>query len=114
MRPAAKRRLRAAPDCPAKAPTGMQWRLGAAPVIALLAAGGLVMIAHGNDAAREGTSGAQPLFWGGLVAIYAPIVFRLLSASASRAERIALVGVLGVSLFAVKILGQPDRLRSLR
>ena len=41
------------------------------------------------------------------MAIYAPIVFRLLSASASRAERIALVGVLGVSLFAVKILASP-------
>ena len=41
------------------------------------------------------------------MAIYAPIAFRLLSASASRAERIALVGLLGVSLFAVKILASP-------
>ncbi|MGH2974044.1 MAG: hypothetical protein ACRDLL_04140 [Solirubrobacterales bacterium] len=85
----------------------MQWRLGAAPALALLAAGGLVMVAFGNDAAREGTGGAQPLFWGGLAAIYAPIFFRLLSASASRAERITLVAVLAVSLFAVRILAAP-------
>ena len=66
------------PRCPARneassASDAMRWRLGAAPAIALLAAGGLVMVAFGNDAAREGTGGAQPLFWGGLAAIYAPI-----------------------------------------
>jgi hypothetical protein len=85
----------------------MRWRLGAAPGIALLAAAGLVMIAHGNDAAREATGGGQPLFWGGLAAIYAPISFRLLSPSASREERIALVALLGLSLFAVRILAAP-------
>src|SRR5436190_2730990 len=107
QRPAAKHRPRARQVARRTPPTAIPWRLGAAPAIALLAAGGLVMVAYGNDAAREGTSGAQPLFWGGLVVIYAPIVFRLLSASASRAERIALVGVLGVSLFAVKVLASP-------
>ena len=81
--------------------------LGAAPALALLAAGGLVMIAFGDNAARAGTSGAQALFWGGLVVIYAPIAFRLLSVSASRAERISLVALLGVSLFVVKILASP-------
>src|SRR5436190_7601914 len=88
-RPASKHRPRARQVTRRNPPTAIRWRLGAAPAIALLAAGGLVMVAYGNDAAREGTSGSQPLFWGGLVAIYAPIVFRLLSASASRAERIA-------------------------
>ena len=81
--------------------------LGAAPVLALVAAGGLVMVALGNNAAREETSGAEALFWGGLVVIYAPLAFRMLSASASRAERISLAVLLGVSLFVVKILASP-------
>ena len=107
-RVAAKKRLRARRASHQKpAPSAMRWRLGAAPVLALIAAGGLVMVALGNNGARESTGGAQPLFWAGLVAIYAPICFRLLSISASRAERIALVGLLGVSLFAVRILAAP-------
>ena len=65
------------------------------------------MVALGNNAAREETSGAEALFWGGLVVIYAPLAFRLLSASASRAERISLAVLLGVSLFVVKILASP-------
>jgi hypothetical protein len=81
--------------------------LGVAPVLALVAAGGLVMIALGNNAAREGHGAAPLVFWAGLAAIYAPIAFRLLSVSVSRAERIALVALLGVSLFAVRILASP-------
>jgi len=85
---------------------GQHISLGAAPALALVAAGSLVMIALGNNAAREGRSGAL-LFWGGLALIYAPIALRLLSASASRAERISLVLTLGVSLFMVKVLRNP-------
>lgn len=65
------------------------------------------MVALGNNAAREGLDSAQLLFWAGLAVIYAPIAFRLLSTSASRAERIALVLTLGLSLFAVKVLYSP-------
>jgi hypothetical protein len=81
--------------------------LGAVPLLALIAAGGLMMVAAGNNAAREAAVQAQPLFWGGLVVIYGPIAFRLLSGSASRAERIALVLLLGIALFGVKILHSP-------
>jgi hypothetical protein len=81
--------------------------LGFAPILALIAAAGLVMIALGDNAARAGASGAQLLFWVGLVAIYAPIAVRLLSVSASRAERILLVALLGASLFVVKVLASP-------
>ena len=38
------------------------------------------------------------------VLIYGPIAFRLLSLSASRAERIGLVVLMGVALFLVKML----------
>jgi hypothetical protein len=80
---------------------------GALPVLLIIAAGGLVSIALGNNAAREGAAGAELLFWGGLSLIYGPIAFRLLSTSASRIERICLVVLLGVALFLVKVLYSP-------
>ncbi len=82
--------------------------LGAVPVLAILAAGGLIMVALGNNAAREATSNAQPLFWAGLVLIYAPISLRLASARASRAERVSLVVLLGAALYLVKVLFNPS------
>lgn len=99
----------AAPSAAARQPRRARVRLslGWAPVLALAAAGGLLLIAFGNNAAREQADSAPYLFWGGLVLIYAPIAFRLLSDSASRAERITLVLVLGLSLFVVKILAAP-------
>jgi len=81
--------------------------LGAAPVVALIAAIGILLVALGDNAARTESAGAEPLFWIGLVSIYAPIAFRLLSTSASRLERIVLVSVLGVALFLVKVLYSP-------
>jgi hypothetical protein len=81
--------------------------LGIAPLLALVAAGGLVMVALGNNAARLSEGHAQSLFWGGLVIVYAPIVLRLLSQSASREERIVLSVLLGGALYVVKVLYDP-------
>ena len=81
--------------------------VGATGVFALLVGIGLLLIAHGNNAARESAESAQPLFWGGLVLIYTPIAFRLLSPSTSRAESLALSVLLGAGLFMVKILYNP-------
>ena len=81
--------------------------LGALPAIALLSAAGLVAIALGNNAARETEGAGQVLFWVGLTIVYAPIAVRLLSTSASRAERLGLVLLLGVATFLVKVLYSP-------
>ncbi len=83
--------------------------LGAAPLLAIVAALGILLVALGNDGARTGRELAQPLFWSGLVAIYAPIAFRLLSPSVGRSERVALVAVLSISLFLVKLLYSPTQ-----
>lgn len=80
---------------------------GASGPLAVLAACGLLMVAFGNNAARDGAGHAQILFWGGLVVIYAPIALRLLSPSSSRLECLALSILLGTSLFIVKILYNP-------
>lgn len=82
-------------------------QLGALPAVAPLAAGGVLLVALADNAARAGVAGAEALFWVGLVAIYSPVALRLLSASASRAERIGLLIVLSVSLFCVKVLYSP-------
>ncbi|HEX2265552.1 MAG TPA: hypothetical protein VHH14_04650, partial [Solirubrobacterales bacterium] len=81
--------------------------LRSAPLLALVCSVGLVLIALGNNAARTESGGAELLFWLGLALIYAPITFRLLSASASRPERLALCVLLGVGLFAIRILYSP-------
>lgn len=80
---------------------------GATAPLALLAGVGLLLIALGNNAAREEAGGAQILFWGGLVLIYAPITLRLLSTAPSRAECMALSVLLGTGLFVVKLLYNP-------
>lgn len=96
----------------AKPINGRTPALGAMPALALLAAGGLLLVALGSNAARDGDGSTQPLFWIGLIAIYAPIAFRLLAAGARREERIGLVLTLGLALFLVKVLRAPlDYLR---
>jgi hypothetical protein len=77
------------------------------PLLALLAAGGLILVALGDNAARESQSGAQILFWAGLAVIYAPLAFRLLGSGPGRAERIGLVLTLALSLYLVKVLRSP-------
>lgn len=94
---------------PARARVRLPWepRFGFAPWLAVLVAAGLLLVALGNNEARAGGGAAEPLFWAGLITIYAPIAFRLLLASPSRTERIALVMLLSVSLFLVKVLYSP-------
>jgi hypothetical protein len=81
--------------------------LRTAPLLALVCSVGLVLVALGNNAARTESSGAELLFWIGLALIYAPVAFRLLSSSASRPERLALCLLLGVGLFAIRVLYSP-------
>jgi hypothetical protein len=80
---------------------------GATAPLALLVGVALLLIAFGNNAARDEAGNAQILFWGGLVLIYAPITLRMLSTSPSRAECMALSVLLGAGLFMVKILYNP-------
>lgn len=81
--------------------------LGAWPLLAILAGCGLVLVALGNNAAREGDGSLQLLFWGGLVLAYGPIAFRLFGRGAGRGERLGLAVTLGLTLFLVKVLRSP-------
>jgi hypothetical protein len=81
--------------------------LGLAPVVAVIAAVGLLVLEAGNADARRQEGSGELLFWLGLVVIYAPLTLRLISKSASREERLVLVVVLALSLYLVKILHSP-------
>jgi hypothetical protein len=92
---------------PRRSKAGDRLAFGAAPLLALIAAGGLLLVAIGNNAARDALGSASFFFWGGLSLTFGPIAYRLLSTTASRAERIALVLILGMALYGVKILHSP-------
>ncbi len=91
----------------ANATRAPRFALGAAPALALVAALGLALIASGNNGARLEHSGSEALFWVGLLLIYLPIVLRLFGRSASAAERMALVVLLGSALYVVKVVHSP-------
>jgi hypothetical protein len=77
------------------------------PLLAVVAAISLLLVALGNNASRAGLGHAQLLFWAGLIGIYAPIALRLCSRSASRQERLVLAALLGGALYIVKVLYSP-------
>lgn len=75
----------------------------------LWAAFGLVLVAGSFTLSREGHGGAgvRLLFWVGLVTIIVPIAARLLASSTSRSERVALVTLVGLLAYGVKVLRDP-------
>ena len=82
-------------------------RLGALPLIALLGSGGLLVIAVADTMGRFSLPGAPIVWWAGLVAIVLPSVIRLLGRDASRGERVAILTLLGLALYGVKVLLAP-------
>lgn len=77
------------------------------PLLCLLGACGLLTVSVGYALARNGTSWGSSLFWIGLLIMFVPVGFRLLSADASRQERIGLVVGLGTALYLVKVVHSP-------
>jgi len=77
------------------------------PGISVLSALGLLLIAVANTKARLELIGAVPLFWLGILILYVPITVRLISAQATRQERLGLALLLGVGLYCIKVLHSP-------
>ena len=89
----------------AGAPGRSEW--GALPLLALVAAVGLLLVALGFDGARAGRLGAETLFWLGLLLVVAPAGARLAGIEASRQEQIGLVALVGVALYLAKVWHSP-------
>jgi hypothetical protein len=72
-------------------------------------AGGVVLVTAGNNLARSGDSEwSAPLFWSGLALLFVVPSMRLLGTSASSAERVALVALIGLGLYVVKLSAYPS------
>ncbi|MFN8473397.1 MAG: hypothetical protein U0822_14500 [Anaerolineae bacterium] len=75
--------------------------------LSMAVADGLFMVSIADTAGRRGAAWAEPLFWVGLLVLFVPVAIRLALPQAQRADRIALVLLLGVGLYLVKLLHSP-------
>ena len=82
-------------------------RLGRVPLIACLASIGLLVCSVSDALSRATLAPSVVIFWGGLLLIVLPIFYRLCSAEASPSERFALVCLLGLTLYGVKLARDP-------
>lgn len=82
-------------------------RWGHLPFVMVIMTVGLFMVGVADAGAWRQETWAVPLFYPGLAIIYAAPAFRMLSAGAHRRERLALVLMLGMALYAVKVMHEP-------
>ncbi len=80
---------------------------GCLPLLSVCSACGLLLVAIADTGARSDAPWAQSLFWLAMVVLFAPIALRLLSPGASRQERIALVVILALAIYLVKLVRDP-------
>ncbi len=94
---------------PINAPTNQRtaWlgsRLGHLPLIVFAAAAGLLLCSVANALSRATVGEPMLLYWAGILLIALPIFYRLTSRQAGSGERFALVCLLGITLFGVKVI----------
>ena len=77
------------------------------PLLILMCALGLLSVAYSFTIARDGANELAVFLFPGLLLIFAPSLFRLLSPAPSRFERITLVCIVGISFYLVKIMSSP-------
>jgi hypothetical protein len=89
---------------------GRRWAArGPSPLVALaLCCGlGLLLCAYANALSREGGDPTQLIYWAGVMLIALPTGYRLSMRDVSLRERFVLVGLFGLSLYAVKVIRDP-------
>jgi hypothetical protein len=89
------------------ADTDDRWSWGMFPVLALVAAAGVVLVAFANMVGGADQSWGDVPFFVGLVLIVVPIGLRLLQVEPKGTERAALVLFLGLALYACKVVHDP-------
>jgi len=82
-------------------------RLGAFPLLALSAGAGLLLVSVADALSRTGRAHASLPFWLGIVAILLPAALRVAGAQAGSRERAAVVVLVGLALYGVKVLRDP-------
>jgi hypothetical protein len=86
---------------------GSRLRIGHLPALALASAAGVALVSVADALSRTGRAHAELVFWLGLLVIFVPIVARLTSAAPRRGERVALLVLLGLAFYLVKVLRDP-------
>lgn len=76
-------------------------------VLAVAMGLGLLMIASADVISLDGSKWAEPLFWAGMLVLWVPPIVRIVGPEASRSERIALLVLLGMAMYVVKLLYSP-------
>jgi hypothetical protein len=90
------------------------------PVLSVVSATGLFILALADNSGRTRAPWADVLFWLGLLVAFVPVALRTLSCQASRQESIALLLVLAITLHLQRVLQYPlgfaynDELQSVR
>ncbi len=74
------------------------------PAIALAAGAGLLVCSVANSLSRATEAPSPLIYWAGILLIALPIFYRLTSREASTGERLALVCLLGLGLYGVKVI----------
>jgi hypothetical protein len=82
-------------------------RWGLMPPLSAISAVGIFLVALAYNTGRIAAPDAELVFWFGLVVLFIPIPWRLLSEGLARQERVVLLMVLGVTLYFVKVLQYP-------
>jgi hypothetical protein len=88
--------------------SGVSWAaVGTLTVCAVL---GLALVAVGDNLSSRGYAyhTTSVFFWAGLLLIFVPIAGRVLMRGAGRSEQLALIILLGIALYVVKVLASPD------
>ena len=77
------------------------------PVLSVISALGLVIVAIGFTASRAELVWAQAIFWLGYVILLVPPVIRIAIGTVSRAEALGVLLIFGVGMYLVKLLYSP-------
>jgi hypothetical protein len=77
-------------------------------LVCVFAGLGVVLVASAHNVSREGGEWASALFWLGLTAVFAPAAAALWAVKMRRSEAIAVLLVVGVALYVVKVLYNPE------
>ena len=77
------------------------------PLLSLVSAVGLLLVAAADTLSRSGAGRYELLFWVGLLMVIVPIAARLASLEPSRRERIGLVLLVGLGFYLVKVMHSP-------
>ena len=97
----------AVPSPPVAVRKSSDGSLGGVPLVAAIVGVGLVLCSIADSLSRATLAPTPWIYWAGVALITAPVFYRLCSPLPTTRERLALVCMLGLALYAVKLMRAP-------